>query len=319
MKVFGLGDIKRALPKIDLSPLIKEGFVAYSSGQAVVPPVGELVFENPPGDVHIKYGYIQNDDYYVVKIASGFYGNTDLNIQSSQGGVMVLFDQRTGKEVGILIDECYLTNVRTAIAGAVCVELFSPSNISCIGVIGTGVQARMQIAYLPENIKCKKIKVWGRSGKSVEEYIKEMTSIGWTLDRANTTDDIAATCDLIITTTPSKEPLLKNKLLKKGTHINAIGSDSPEKNELEVDILKAADLVVADSISQCLERGEISHAIRNRFIDKNEIQELGHLIHKNGTYNCKEHQISVADLTGVAVQDIQIAKAVFKECEKLKI
>ena len=69
-------------------------------------------------------------------------------------------------------------------------ELFSPSNISCIGVIGTGVQARMQIAYLPENIKCKKIKVWGRSGKSVEEYIKEMTSLGWTLDRANTTDDI---------------------------------------------------------------------------------------------------------------------------------
>ena len=146
----------------------------------------------------------------------------------------------------------------------------------------------MQIAYLPENIKCKKIKVWGRSGKSVEEYIKEMTSLGWMLDRVNTTDDIAATCDLIITTTPSKEPLLKNKLLKKGTHINAIGSDSPEKNELEVDILKAADLVVADSRPQCLERGEISHAIRNRFIDKTDIQELGHLIYKNGTYNCKD-------------------------------
>jgi len=139
------------------------------------------------------------------------------------------------------------------------------------------------------------------------------------LDRANTTDDIAATCDLIITTTPSKEPLLKNKFLKKGTHINAIGSDSPEKNELEVEILKVADLVVADSVSQCLERGEISHAIRKKFIDKNDIEELGHLIHKNGIYNCNEDQISVADLTGVAVQDIQIAKAVFKECEKLKI
>ncbi len=167
MKVFGLGDIKRTLPKIDLSPLIKEGFVAYSSGQAVVPPVGELVFENPPGDVHIKYGYIQNDDYYVVKIASGFYGNTDLNIQSSQGGVMILFDQKTGKEVGILIDECYLTNVRTAIAGAVCIELFSPSNISCIGVIGTGVQARMQIEYLPENSEIKdgdKIYTSGKEG-----------------------------------------------------------------------------------------------------------------------------------------------------------
>ena len=86
MKVFGLGDIKRTLPKIDLSPLIKEGFVAYSSGQAVVPPVGELVFENPPGDVHIKYGYIKNDDYYVVKIASGFYGNTGCDCNAGSGG-----------------------------------------------------------------------------------------------------------------------------------------------------------------------------------------------------------------------------------------
>ena len=318
MRVFGLEDIKRALPKIDLTPLIKDGFVAYSSGQAVVPPVGELVFEDPPGDVHIKYGYIQNDDYYVVKIASGFYGNSEFNIQSSQSGVMMLFDQKTGKEVAILIDECYLTNVRTAVAGALCAELFSPNNINCIGVIGTGVQARMQITYLPESIKCKKIKVWGRSDKSVDLYIKEMTSLGWMLDRVNNTDEIASTCDLIITTTPSKKPLLTNKFLKKGTHINAIGSDSPEKNELEKGVLKSADLIVADSIPQCMERGEISHAIINKVIDKGDVQELGNLIRENGTYNCKDNQLSVADLTGVAVQDIQIAKAVFKECEKLK-
>ena len=180
------------------------------------------------------------------------------------------------------------------------------------------MQARMQITYLPENIKCKKIKVWGRSDKSVDLYIKEMTSLGWMLDRVNNTDEIASTCDLIITTTPSKKPLLTNKLLKKGTHINAIGSDSPEKNELEKGVLKSADLIVADSIPQCMERGEISHAIINKVIEKGDVQELGNLIRENGTYNCKDNQLSVADLTGVAVQDIQIAKAVFKECEKLK-
>ena len=99
MKVYALAEIKRALQKIDVLPLIKEGFIAYSSGLAVVPPVGELLFDDPPGDVHIKYGYIQNDDYYVVKIASGFYGNSQNNIPPSQGGVMILFDQKTGKEV----------------------------------------------------------------------------------------------------------------------------------------------------------------------------------------------------------------------------
>ena len=115
MKVYALAEIKRALQKIDVLPLIKEGFIAYSSGLAVVPPVGELLFDDPPGDVHIKYGYIQNDDYYVIKIASGFYGNSQNNIAPSQGGVMILFDQKTGKEVGILVDECYLTNVRTCL------------------------------------------------------------------------------------------------------------------------------------------------------------------------------------------------------------
>jgi ornithine cyclodeaminase len=319
MKVFGLEDIKRVLPKIDLTPLIKEGFVAYSSGLAVVPPVGELLFENPPGDVHIKYGYIQNEDYYVVKIASGFYGSLDLNIPSNQGGMMLLFEQKTGKEVGVLIDQCYLTNVRTAIAGAICAELFAPNNLDYIGVIGTGVQARMQINYLSNLIDCKNIKVWGRGDKSVEKYIEEMSLLGWDIERANTTDEIAATCDLIITATPSKVPLLKSENLKQGTHINAVGSDSSEKNEVDNNIFKMADLIVADSISQCLERGEISHGIKSGTVEQKNIRELGSLIKSKDDYRCQSNQITFADLTGVAVQDIQIAKAVFKECEKLEV
>lgn len=319
MKVFGLEDIKRVLPKIDLTPLIKEGFVAYSSGLAVVPPVGELLFENPPGDVHIKYGYIQNEDYYVVKIASGFYGNLDLNIPSNQGGMMILFEQKTGKEVGVLIDQCYLTNVRTAIAGAICAELFAPNDLDYIGVIGTGVQARMQINYLSNLIDCKNIKVWGRGDKSVEKYIEEMSLLGWDIERANTTDEIAATCDLIITATPSKVPLLKSENLKQGTHINAVGSDSSEKNEVDNNIFKMADLIVADSISQCLERGEISHGIKSGTVEQKNIRELGSLIKSKDDYRCQSNQITFADLTGVAVQDIQIAKAVFKECEKLEV
>ena len=319
MKVFGLEDIKRVLPKIDLTPLIKEGFVAYSSGLAVVPPVGELLFENPPGDVHIKYGYIQNEDYYVVKIASGFYGNLDLNIPSNQGGMMILFEQKTGKEVGVLIDQCYLTNVRTAIAGAICAELFAPNDLDYIGVIGTGVQARMQINYLSNLIDCKNVKVWGRGDKSVEKYIEEMSLLGWDIERANTTDEIAATCDLIITATPSKVPLLKSENLKQGTHINAVGSDSSEKNEVDNNIFKMADLIVADSISQCLERGEISHGIKSGTVEQKNIRELGSLIKSKDDYRCQSDQITFADLTGVAVQDIQIAKAVFKECEKLEV
>ena len=93
MNVFGLEEIKRVLPKLDLFPLIKQGFVAYSSGLSVVPPVGEMIFDDPPGDVHIKYGYIKGDDYFIIKNASGFYGDMAKGITSSQGGMMILFDQ----------------------------------------------------------------------------------------------------------------------------------------------------------------------------------------------------------------------------------
>jgi ornithine cyclodeaminase len=318
MRVFGLEEIKRVLPKLDLFPLIKQGFKAYSSGLTVVPPVGEMIFDNPPGDVHIKYGYIKGDDYYVIKIASGFYGDSSLDISPSQGGVMLLFDQKTGQEVGILVDECYLTNVRTAVAGGICAEILAPKKIESIGVIGTGVQARMQVSYLSQVTECRTVKVWGRSNKSVDTYIEDMSSDGWHVDKALTTDDIAESCDLIITATPSKSPLLKQKKLKKGTHITALGSDSPGKQELETGIFQIADLIVADSIVQCVERGDISHAIKDGLINQSDITELGSLIDSDKRVRCRENQITVADLTGVAVQDIQIAKAVYEACERLK-
>ena len=318
MRVFGLEEIKRVLPKLDLFPLIKQGFRAYSSGLTVVPPVGEMIFDNPPGDVHIKYGYIKGDDYYVIKIASGFYGDSSLDISPSQGGVMLLFDQKTGQEVGILVDECYLTNVRTAVAGGICAEILAPKKIESIGVIGTGVQARMQVSYLSGVTECRTVKVWGRSTKSVDTYIEDMSSDGWHVDKALTTDEIAESCDLIITATPSKSPLLKQKKLKKGTHITALGSDSPGKQELETGIFQIADLIVADSIVQCVERGDISHAIKDGIINQSDITELGSLIDSDKRVRCRENQITVADLTGVAVQDIQIAKAVYEACERLK-
>ena len=318
MRVFGLEEIKRVLPKLDLFPLIKQGFKAYSSGLTVVPPVGEMIFDNPPGDVHIKYGYIKGDDYYVIKIASGFYGDSSLDITPSQGGVMLLFDQKTGQEVGILVDECYLTNVRTAVAGGICAEMLAPKKIESIGGIGTGGQARMQVSYLSSVTECRTVKVWGRSTKSVDTYIEDMSSDGWHVDKALTTDDIAESCDLIITATPSKSPLLKQKKLKKGTHITALGSDSPGKQELEAGIFQIEDLLVADSIVQCVERGDLSHAIKDGIINQSDITELGSLIDSDKRVHCRENQITVADLTGVAVQDIQIAKAVYEACERLK-
>tara|TARA_B100001750_G_scaffold43730_1_gene31937 strand:- start:10152 stop:11108 length:957 start_codon:yes stop_codon:yes gene_type:complete len=316
MHVFGLEQIKQVLPDLDLFPLIKDGFKAYSSGRTVVPPVGELIFDDPPGDVHIKYGYIKGDDYFVIKIASGFYENSELGAASSQGGMMLLFDQYTGREKGVLVDECHLTNVRTAVAGAICAEALAPGQVRSIGVLGTGVQARMQVSYLSTVTKCRQVKVWGRNEQKMFKYQNEMRKEGWQVETCTDPGYVAASCDLIITATPTKTPLLRDIDVSKGTHITAMGSDSPGKQELETGILEKADLIVADSILQCRERGEIVHGLSEGVINEKDIIELGAILDEKASGRTSDDQITIADLTGVAVQDIQIAKAVFEACNK---
>ncbi|MHA2501008.1 MAG: ornithine cyclodeaminase family protein, partial [Candidatus Hodarchaeales archaeon] len=134
-KIINLKEINEALKKIDVVQSIEEGFVAYSQGKVVVPPVGEMIFQDPPGDVHIKYGFIEGDDYYVVKIASGFPENINLDLPSSNG-LMLLFSQKTGELACILLDEGHLTNVRTAAAGAVVAKYLAPQEVNRIGILG---------------------------------------------------------------------------------------------------------------------------------------------------------------------------------------
>ena len=311
MRVITIEEIREVLPRLDPVAAMETAFSSYSEGQAVVGPVGELVFETPPGDVHIKYGYLKGDDYYVVKVASGFYDNPKLGLPSSNG-LMLLFDQKTGAGLAVLLDEGHLTDIRTAAAGAVAARHLAPKPVERIGIIGSGVQARLQLGYLSGLTGCLRAVVWGRTPEKVERYRTEMEERGIEIEVAPSPADLASKCNLIVTTTPSKQPLLEAGSVEKGTHITAVGSDSPDKQELDPRILAKADLVVADSISQCVERGEISHALREGLVRKDDLVELGCVISGSTEGRTSADQITVADLTGVAVQDIAITKAVYE-------
>ncbi len=313
-QTYTLEQIKTVCCQLDLSSEIEAGFVAYSAGQVKVPPVGELCFTEPPGDTHIKYGYIKNDDYFVIKIASGFYQNPQLGLPSNSG-LMLIFCQKTGIPKALLLDEGYLTDVRTAIAGAISARYLAPENPSAIGVFGTGIQARMQVQYLKDLYPCRKVVAWGRSKESLHAYKADMSSMGFDVQTTNDPERVTAQCDLIITATPSSQPLFDAQLVREGTHITAMGADTPTKQELDAKLFTRAELVVADSIPQCIERGEIARALQTGTIDKDRIQELGSIISSQTSARTAPEQISIADLTGVAVQDIQIAKAVFAQLQ----
>jgi len=307
--VIRLKEIQAILQDIDVVAAMEEGFIQYSNGNTVVPPVGELLFEDPKGDAHIKYGYIKKDDYYVIKIASGFYDNAKLGIPSSQG-LMLLFDQKTGVPKAILLDEGYLTDIRTAAAGALAAKYFAPKKISAIGIIGTGIQAKLQLEYLQKYTPCKSVWIWGRTKDKAENFGKELGP-DFDIHIAESPTELAKHCNLIVTTTPSEIALLKAEYIQKGTHITAVGSDTEHKQELESELLKKADIVITDSIPQSKSRGEIYRAVQDGAILEDKIIELGTAIQNPKLQRTNDDQITIVDLTGVAVQDIMITKAVY--------
>jgi ornithine cyclodeaminase len=308
--VLSLPQILEAARRIDPLPLIEEGFVAYSQGRVVVPPIGEMIFDHPPGDVHIKYGYIRGDDHFVIKIASGFYDNPKIGLPTGNG-LMLLFSQKTGELECLLLDEGYLTNLRTAAAGAVAAKYLAPRKVRTAGILGAGVQGRMQLEHLRKVRDFEEALVWGLSEEELAAYRRDMEPLGFRIRTTLEAADVAAASNLIVTCTPSTRPLLRAEWIRPGTHITAVGSDTPEKQELDPGILAKAARVVVDSLSQSELRGEVFKAVGAGAIERNRLVELGLVIADEKYRRRSDEEITVADLTGVAVQDIQISKAVW--------
>jgi ornithine cyclodeaminase len=306
-----LAEIRKALDAIDPLPLIEAGFAAYSRGEVVVPPVGELVFEDPPGDVHIKYGYIKGDDVYVIKIASGFADNPRRGLPSGDG-LMLVFSQKTGVLEAVLLDEGYLTNLRTAAAGAVVARHLAPQRVTAVGILGAGTQGRMQLDWLRRVRAFDTAVVWGVDEAELAAYRRDMERPGLKVRTTLRAQDVAAAANLIVTCTPSTAPLLEAAWIRRGTHITAIGSDTAAKQELDPAILAQADRIVVDSLSQSELRGEVYRAVGAGAIGRDRLVELGRVIEDPSLRRSSDEETTVADLTGVAVQDIQISKAVWR-------
>ena len=319
IKIVDLSKIKSILPKVDLINEIEKGFVAYSNGEVVVPPVGELSFDSPPGDVHIKYGYIKNDDIYVIKIASGFYKNSELNLPTGNGMIMV-FDQKNGQPIAVLNDECYLTDVRTAIAGAIAAKHLSNPDSTKAGIIGAGIQAKLQLEALTLVRNIDTAFIWARNSDKVNQFIKDVSKLNINYKVCSSPEEVVKHSEIVVTTTPSKSSLIKNEWLKKGLHITAMGSDAEEKNELEPLIIKNCDQYIPDSLSQTRILGELHHAIDKNIILPNEnFNELGNIILDSNLGRNNKEDITVCDLTGTGVQDTAIARQTYEIAMNLKL
>lgn len=293
----------------DAAKAVRDAYVAISDGRANVPPVGYLGFPAARGDCHIKYGHIAGDEVFAVKIASGFYDNPSRGLPSSTGLVLV-FSALTGQTEAVLNDEGYLTDLRTGLGGAVATLALCRPNARRFLIVGSGTQAfwlaRSIRLLLPE----AEIAVWGRSPDRARDVVRDLAKVGVP---AQVQPDLETGCraaDAIITATPSPAPLVKSDWVQPGCHITALGADSPGKQELESALVARADLRVADMLSQCLDHGEFATAHAAGLIGAADCVELGAVLSGKSPGRRSPQDITIADLTGVATQDIAMARTV---------
>jgi ornithine cyclodeaminase len=226
--VYTRSEIEKVIRPAEAIAVVERAFVAYSRGDAVIPPVGQMEFEEPPGDCHIKYGYLKCGETFTVKIATGFWKNPEHGLPSSNG-VILIFSSKTGELLTILQDEGYLTDIRTAAAGAVAAKYLAPSKVEYIGMIGAGTQARLQLDFLREVTPCRRVLLWARSTDRARAFHVD----GFNIEVVPTVTELATKARLIVTTTSSQRWLLSASHVQPGTHITAVGADGGGKQELE--------------------------------------------------------------------------------------
>lgn len=293
----------------EMASAIERSYIAVSSGSATIPPVGYIQFPEQNGDCHIKYGHLHGDDVFVIKIATGFYNNPKLGLPTSNG-MMVALSAKTGEVLAVLQDEGYLTDVRTAIGAAIATKALARPSAKKLLVIGAGIQAREQVLahnrFLPE--RDFKTTIWARNKDKAAELAQQLAKRGIAANCSDALEEACRVADIILTTTPSVEPIVQSDWIAPGTHITASGADAPGKCELDPALVQRAQLLVADKVDQCLDHGEFSNAA----LDKTRIIELGEVLAGSAGGRQNDEQVSIADMTGLASQDIAAATTVLK-------
>lgn len=289
---------------------VRDAYIAVSDGRANVPPVGYLGFPEANGDCHIKYGHIAGDDVFAVKIAAGFYDNPARGLPSSTGVVLV-FSALTGQMQALLHDEGYLTDLRTGVGGAVATFALCRPDARQFLIVGSGTQAywlaRAIRLMAPTNAQ---IVIWGRNPDRAAALARKLAEAGQTVHVALDLETACRRADVIVTATPATAPLIRADWVGAGCHITAIGADSPGKQELETALVAKANVRVADRLSQSLDHGEFASARACGLIGSADCVELGAILGGTVAGRTRPEDITIADLTGVATQDIAMAREV---------
>ena len=309
MKILTETELRRIVP-LDLQAItcVEDAFHALATKAVAMPPILRLDIPEHRGEVDVKTAYVPGLDGFAIKISPGFFDNPKIGLPSTNG-LMVLLSAKTGLVQAVLLDNGYLTDVRTAAAGAVAAKHLAREDASVAAIFGAGMQAKLQLRALALVRPIREARIWARDAAKAETAAADLTATLGFPARAETDGQTAVGgADVIVTTTPSEKPILKAEWLRPGQHVTAMGSDAEHKNEIEPAVIASAALYVADSLKQTRRLGELHHAIEAGFVKEGAIfPELGEIIAGRKPGRSGPGEITIADLTGTGIQDTAIA------------
>jgi ornithine cyclodeaminase len=309
IRILTEAELRQAVP-LDRTAVdcIEAGFRALAGGKVVMPPILSMAIPDFNGEVDVKTAYVPGVASFALKVSPGFFDNPKIGLPSTSG-LMILFSARTGQVEALLLDNGYLTDVRTAAAGAVAARHLAREDASSAAILGAGMQARLQLQALCLVRPITRATIWGRDPTKAEAAAGELSStLGIEVTAAFNARSSVAGADVIVTTTPATRPILMTDWLESGQHVTAMGSDQHGKSELEPACLARADLYVPDRLAQTRLMGELRSAIEAGIVPADrDFAELGAVVAGTAPGRTRADEITIADLTGTGVQDTAIA------------
>lgn len=317
MQIIDEAEIRAAVGAVEALSAVEAGFRALAAGRAIQPPPLGMEIPAVRGEVHAKGAYLEGAPIFALKVATGFYENPERGLPVGSGLVLV-FDAATGFPLGVLADDGYLTELRTGAAGALAVRHLAPREVDVVAFVGAGTQARYQLRAIRGVQRWRRTRVWSRHRETADAFAEEMQ--GWLaaleedggaapgVQTVASVQEAVEGADVVVTVTPSRRPLVEAGWISGGATVVAVGSDGPEKQELDPALLGRADRVVVDSLDQCLRLGELHHAVEAGIMKADDVHaELGQVVQGGRPGREADRELVVCDLTGVGAQDAAVA------------
>ncbi|MBU4312545.1 MAG: alanine dehydrogenase [Candidatus Omnitrophica bacterium] len=303
--------IRRLIGIKDAMKAIEKVFRYFGQGKTEMPPKIYIHLDKYKGDFRAMPAYVEGLKSSILKWVNVHPENKKKGLPTVMA-IIILSDPRNGYPLCIM-DGTYATALRTGAAGGIAAKYLARRDSRTLALLGCGAQAKTQLAALCEVFAIDKVNTWDIKRSQSLSFLKGIRALGLKTRISNSVRDCVKDCDIVVTTTPSRSPLVKLEWLKKGVHINAIGADAKGKRELDVRILKRAKIVV-DSWEQASYSGEINVPLARGELSKKDIYaDIGEIVTGKKKGRTSADEITLFDSTGLAVQDVAIADVIYRK------